>query len=161
MSADKGYNMEKMNIDPEKIRITIPRNKSIIILISSVVFYLAAVLLWSQQELDSAFVIKQNFIFSNQFYLQTAKFISKYGMGIISLSLILFLPGKKKYIYTLLILVSIKTVGLLKANVTIEEAVLWPICGKVCNISIESGRTPLYSVITFLAIFFNATALRL
>lgn len=86
MSADKGYNMEKMNIDPEKIRITIPRNKAIVILISSVVFYLAAVLLWSQQELDSAFVIKQNFIFSNQFYLQTAKFISKYGMGLISLS---------------------------------------------------------------------------
>jgi len=77
--------MAKMNIDSEKVRIAISRNKAIIILISSVLFYLAAVLLWNQQELDSAFVIKQNFIFSTQYYLTTVRFISKYGVGIISL----------------------------------------------------------------------------
>ena len=91
MSDYKGYGMEEMNINSGQIRIAISRNKSIVILISSVVFYLAAILLWYQQELDSAFVIKQNFIFSNQLYLQTAQFISKYGMGLISLSFAILL----------------------------------------------------------------------
>jgi len=88
--------MEEMNISSGQIRIAISRNKSIVILISSVVFYLAAILLWNQQELDSAFVIKQNFIFSTQSYLQTAQFISKYGMGLISLSFAILLFKTQK-----------------------------------------------------------------
>ena len=83
--------MAKMNIDSEQVRITISRNKSIVILISSLAFYLAAILLWNQQELDSAIVIKQNFVFSSQYYLHTAQFISKYGMGLISLSFAILL----------------------------------------------------------------------
>ena len=83
--------MAKMDIDSEQVRITISGNKSIAILISSVVFYLAALLLWNQRGLDAAIVIKQNFIFGNQYYLQAARFISKYGMGLISLSFAILL----------------------------------------------------------------------
>ena len=85
-----------MNISSRQIKITISRNKCIIILISSVVFYLSAVLLWNQQELDSAFVIKQNFIFNTRLFFQSAKLISKYGMGVISLlfAVLIFITQK-------------------------------------------------------------------
>lgn len=88
--------MKEININAEQVRIIISRNKSIAILISSVVFYLAALLLWNQRGLDAAIVIKQNFIFGNQYYLQAARLISKYGMGLISLSfaILLFITQK-------------------------------------------------------------------
>ena len=91
MSGDKGYVMAEMDINSGHVRIAISKNKSVVVLISSMVFYLAAVLLWNQHGLDSAIVIKQNFIFSTQAYLQAARFISKYGMGLIALLLAILL----------------------------------------------------------------------
>jgi undecaprenyl-diphosphatase len=83
--------VELEDINPEPVKIAISRNKAVFVLVLSVVFYLAAVLLWGRQGLDSAFVIKQNFILDNALYSQAAKLISRYGMGVISLSLAVLL----------------------------------------------------------------------
>ena len=87
-----------MNEDNESIIIELSPKKKIIILFSSLVLLLISIILWKQQNIDHNIVIAQNIIYNNLLYLKFFKFISHYGMGIISIlySLLIFLSYKKK-----------------------------------------------------------------
>jgi len=74
-----------------------PRTKTIAVLASSFLIFTIAVLLWKQQAIEYNIIINNNVIFENESYLQFFKFISHFGMGIISImySLLIFLSFKK------------------------------------------------------------------
>jgi hypothetical protein len=63
--------------------------------------------------------------------------------------------------YTALIFVSIKTVGILNAKAQIEPAVAFPIPGNVANTAGSAGKIPPYSWVTLYAVCCKNFARRL
>lgn len=87
-----------MNDNEKTISIEISRRKAIIIFISSIVIFLLAIILWMQQRFDNNILINCNYFFEKAIYHNFFKFVSRYGMGIISLSysILIFLSLKNK-----------------------------------------------------------------
>lgn len=76
----------------------IPKNKVIAIVISSVLLYTIAILLWQQQQIDSFIVIKHNLIYEDNFLPEFFRMVSHYGMSFIALvyALLLFLSFRNE-----------------------------------------------------------------
>lgn len=87
-----------MNDNEKLISIEMSHLKMITILASSSLLFIVAIILWKQQEIDYSIVIKNNIIYENELYLQFFKYISRFGMGIISImySLLIFLSFQKE-----------------------------------------------------------------
>jgi len=87
-----------MNNNDKLISIEISHTKMIAILSSSFIIFLIAIFFWKQQEIDYNILIKNNIIYENELYLQFFKYISRFGMGIISImySLLIFLSFQKE-----------------------------------------------------------------
>lgn len=87
-----------MSNNEKLISIEMSHTKMITILASSLLIFIVAIILWKQQEIDYNILIKNNIIYENELYLQFFKYISHFGMGIISImySLLIFLSFKKE-----------------------------------------------------------------
>lgn len=87
-----------MNNDEKLISVEMSHTKMILVLLSSLLIFIIAIYLWKQQEIDYNIAIKNNIILENELYLLFFKFISRFGMGIISLmySLLIFLSFRKE-----------------------------------------------------------------
>ena len=99
-----------IEMDTNTISVHIPRTKIIAILISGLIIFSAAILIWQQQELDDAIVIGHNFIYQNTFLLYLFQFITDYGMGFMALlyGILAFITFKFEdlaYIKPLLVLI--------------------------------------------------------
>ena len=59
---------------------------------------MVALILWKHQQLENNILIQCNWFFENEIYLHFFQFISRYGMGIISIlfSILIFLSFQKK-----------------------------------------------------------------
>jgi membrane-associated phospholipid phosphatase len=82
-----------MNNSEKMISVDLGRPKSRMILVSSAILLLAALILWKQQRYDDRILIAFNYFFNHKIYIQFFQFLSRYGMGIIALlfSLLIFL----------------------------------------------------------------------
>ena len=82
------------NKDAKIVQATISKKKSVPLIILSICFFLTGVFLWQQGKIDDYIIVSQNDIFSHSLIITSARFFSKYGMGIISfllaIQLILF-----------------------------------------------------------------------
>jgi membrane-associated phospholipid phosphatase len=78
--------------------IVIPWAKATMIFVSSIVLFVAALILWKHQQLENSILIQCNYFVENETYLHFWQFISRYGMGMISVSLsaLTFLSLQKK-----------------------------------------------------------------
>ena len=85
-----------MNKVEKAISIEISQKKIATVLIFSALFFIISILLWIQKDIDNSVVIWSNYVYENESSLKFFKFISRFGMGIISL------------MYTILILLSFK-----------------------------------------------------
>jgi undecaprenyl-diphosphatase len=87
-----------VNNKDKEFLILIPQSKAMAIFASSIILFIAALILWKQQQLDNNILIRCNYFFENKIYLQFFQLISRYGMGIISLlfSALIFLSFQKK-----------------------------------------------------------------
>ena len=85
-----------MNKVEKAISIEISQKKIATVLIFSALFFIISILLWIQKDIDNSVVIWSNYVYENESSLKFIKFISRFGMGIISL------------MYTILILLSFK-----------------------------------------------------
>lgn len=89
---------ESMNEIEKTIYIEISHKKIAAVLILSALFFIISILLWIQKDIDNSVVIWNNYIYENESYLKFFKFISRFGMGIISLmySILIFLTFRNK-----------------------------------------------------------------
>lgn len=87
-----------MKNNKDIIRIDFSQTKLIVILILSILFYIAAILLWKQNTIDNEIVIHFNYVYKNDMYLNLAKMFSRYGMSFIAIlySLIILLSFRKQ-----------------------------------------------------------------
>jgi len=67
------------------IQIDISRQKMIRTLVSSIIIFLFAILIWLQQDLEYKLLIEHNFVYQNPNIYQFFRFFTKYGMSIIML----------------------------------------------------------------------------
>jgi len=79
------------------VSINVSQSKMRTILVSSIILLLAALILWKQQRFDYNILISCNYFFNHKIYIQIFRFLSHYGMSIISLSysILIFLSFKK------------------------------------------------------------------
>ena len=87
-----------MNVIENPISIEMSQRKMATVLIFSVLFFIIAILLWIQKDIDYNIVIWNNYIYENKSYLKSFQFISRFGMGIISIlySILIFLSFKNR-----------------------------------------------------------------
>ena len=80
-------------IDSEKkiVKIEMQKSKFILIIILSTFFYLAAIVLWHQEKIDTEIILMHNVLFSHDYYMPIMKIISRYGMGLIAFLLAILL----------------------------------------------------------------------
>ena len=86
-----------MKNNKDIIRIEFSQRMLIAILILSVLFYIAAILLWKQNTIDNKIVIHFNYVYKNDMYFNLAKMFSRYGMSFIAIlySLIIYMSFRK------------------------------------------------------------------
>lgn len=75
----------------DPIKIEISRTRTITLFTSCMLFYVAAIILWKQNVIDSDIVIYFNFVYENEGYLRLVKTLSQYGMSFITALYALFL----------------------------------------------------------------------
>ena len=87
-----------MKNNKDYVKIDLSRTKMIAILLSSLLFYAVAILLWKQNTIDNAIVIHFNYVYKNDVYFNLAKMVSRYGMSFITVlySIIIYLSFRKK-----------------------------------------------------------------
>ena len=73
------------------IKIEISQAKLIAIFATSVLFYIVAIILWKQKNIDNSIVIHFNYVYENDSYLKLIKTFSHYGMSFITALYTLFL----------------------------------------------------------------------
>jgi len=82
----------KNNTDfADLVKIDMSQTKTIAIFTSFIIFYIAAIILWKQNSIDSDIVIHFNFVYENELYLRLLKALSHYGMSFITALYALFL----------------------------------------------------------------------
>lgn len=91
-----------MKNNQDFIKIDLSQTKMIAILLSSLLFYIAAIILWKQNTIDNAIVMHFNYVYKNDAYLNLAKMFSRYGMSFISVlySFIIYLSFRKQELAT-------------------------------------------------------------
>lgn len=87
-----------MNEIEKSISIEMSHKKIAGVLIFSALFFIIAILLWLQKNIDYSIIIWNNHIYENALYLRFFQIISRYGMGSISImySLLILLSFKNK-----------------------------------------------------------------
>lgn len=80
------------------IRIEISKTKVIAILVTALLFYIAALILWRQNTVDNNIVIHFNYVYENEMHLKLIKMLSHFGMSLITAfyALFLFLSFRKE-----------------------------------------------------------------
>jgi membrane-associated phospholipid phosphatase len=89
----------KNNTDfKDLIRIEISKTKVIAIFVASLLFYMAAVVLWKQNAFDNNIVMHFNYVYENEMHLKFIKMLSHFGMSFITAvyALFLFLSFRKE-----------------------------------------------------------------
>jgi len=79
------------------VKIKISQTKLIAIFAAFILFYIAAIILWKQNIIDSDIVMHFNFVYENELYLRLVKVLSHYGMPFITALYALFLYLSFKY----------------------------------------------------------------
>ena len=89
---------QSMNEVEKSISIEMSHKKIAGVLIFSALFFIIAILLWLQKNIDYSIIIWNNHIYENALYLRFFQIISRYGMGSISImySLLILLSFKNK-----------------------------------------------------------------
>ena len=92
-----------MKNNKDFIKIELGQTKLIAILLSSLLFYIAAIILWKQNTIDNAIVIHFNYVYKNDIYFDLAKTVTQYGMSFITVfySFILYLSFRKQELETI------------------------------------------------------------
>lgn len=72
-------------METDSIQNHLPKAKIISTLVTALIAFAAAAILWQQQGLDNTIVIQHNFIYESPFLLKLFQLISGYGMGFIAL----------------------------------------------------------------------------
>ena len=87
-----------VNNREKQVLIVITRAKATMIFISSIVLFVVALLLWKHQRLENDILIQCNYFIRNGIYLHFFQFISRYGMGMISMlfGVLVFLSFQKR-----------------------------------------------------------------
>lgn len=84
------------------IRIEVTRSKQVAFFLGAILFYLLALILWKQNDVDNSIVLYFNFIYSNDFFIGFFKSLSAYGMPFITLiyAFLIYWSAKRKDLFS-------------------------------------------------------------
>ena len=87
-----------MNNQDQRISIALSPAKAITALASSIIILVVALMLWKQQQFENNILIACNYYFEHDAYRHFFQFISRFGMGMISVSfaVLVFLSFREK-----------------------------------------------------------------